>query len=38
MSYPARGPAFAGIDGKAIAVRRRQHCAWIALYRSEAIA
>jgi len=24
MSYPARGPALAGIDGKAIAARRRR--------------
>jgi hypothetical protein len=24
MSYPARGPASAGIDGKAIAARRRR--------------
>ena len=23
MSYPARGPAYAGIDGKAMAERRR---------------
>ena len=26
MSYPARGPALAGIDGKASGANRRHHC------------
>ena len=26
MSYPARGPALAGINGKASQANRRRHC------------